>query len=139
MSSLIQNNGSSNSSSDTPKTEYLKIKNMTKGDTVVGTYEKSFTGGEFNQTTHYFKAEDGRPFAIDGVSMLNRKMAKVPAGSRVKVTYRGQESYKGKKGNITSHVVNVNILDGDKDTPILLEKGESQSAAASGNSFREQA
>lgn len=127
MSDLIQHD-------DTPEntTEYIKLAQLKKGDSLSGTYKRSFTDAKYQATTHYFLAADGRSFAINGNTMLNKKMAMVAPETSVKISYRGTQKVKTPKGGLVdSHLINVNIND-EARTPILLQKADVDAAVAAG-------
>jgi uncharacterized protein with NRDE domain len=78
-----------------PIDEFLNPKNLKKGQTVAGTYLGSYRSGTFNSLTFKIKLEsDGRLIGLSGGGQLAKKMANVPEGSYVEVTYDGQSAIK---------------------------------------------
>jgi hypothetical protein len=84
------------------------FKVLEKGDTISGTYERSFIAGKFNNPTHLIRmAKDAAPVAgtevagklvgIAGTGSLNRAIDKLLAGSKVKIVYEGMSTIKNGK------------------------------------------
>ena len=64
--------------------------------------------GEFGPDfTHRFVGEDGVPFAMYGLSTLNRSIKTVPIGSRCRVTFLGK--FKTKDGKKDYNAVRVEV------------------------------
>lgn len=81
---------------------------LTEGDTFEGSYEGSFSSGTFEQTTHKVRTEDSGLIGLPGSGQLNKLMAKVVKGARVKIVYRGQEAIKnGKWAGKKAHTFTV--------------------------------
>lgn len=78
--------GSSGKSVD----KWIKASELKSGDKFVGTYLDSWTGGEYNTTTHKIEQEDGKVLGINGTGQLNKLMEKVQKGSAVEVHYAGK-------------------------------------------------
>lgn len=65
------------------------------GQTITGTYEKSFTGGKFDNTTFLIRTEAGELAGLPSCSSITRAFDKLVQGSKVKVTYNGMQTIKG--------------------------------------------
>lgn len=90
------------------KTTKSPFKVITKGETILGRYERSFTGGKFNNTTYIVRTEDGKLVGLPGAGSLNKAMAKLAEGSKVKVTYEGMQTIKnGQWEGSDAHVFTV--------------------------------
>ena len=74
-----------------PKQPY---KILEPGQTITGTYERSFTTGKFNNPTYVIRGEDGQLFALGSTGGLKRAFDKLAEGSKVKVTYQGMGTIK---------------------------------------------
>lgn len=66
---------------------------LMSGDTILGTYEGSFTTKKFGTTYHKVQTDSGL-VAIPGAGQLNNAMAKVVKGAEVQVIYNGKEVIK---------------------------------------------
>lgn len=79
-----------------------------KGETIIGTYERSFVGGKFGNTTYIVRIANGTLIGLPGAGSLNKAMAKLAEGSKVKVTYDGMKPIKGGQWEGTdAHVFTV--------------------------------
>ena len=77
--------------------DLIKPKEMTEGQTIEGIYEGSFLAGKGKKkkgTIHKIRLEDGL-YGLGGVSMLNKRLGRMPVGAFVRVTFVGKEEIKG--------------------------------------------
>lgn len=68
---------------------------ISKGDTINGQYIKSFISGKYKNTTYLVRQESGELVGLPNAGSLNKAMAKLAEGSKVKITYNGMEAIKG--------------------------------------------
>jgi hypothetical protein len=116
---------------------YVKPGDLSKGSLIKGTYKESFTGGQFNTTTHILLADGGKEVAINGCSDLDDKFSRIPGGSQVTVKYNGKKEFKTKRGMASSHEFWVEMsADGVNFTPVKKLSREAREAAEGNNSFR---
>jgi hypothetical protein len=88
-----------------PKQPY---KVLEKGQTITGTYERSFKTGKFKNATYVIRLEDGSLSGISGTGSLTKAMDKLAEGSRVKITYDGMRPIAGGEWEGTdAHVFTV--------------------------------
>lgn len=71
------------------------FKVLEKGQTISGTYERSFVSGKFKNATYVIRNTEGQLVGLPGTGGLNRAMGKLAEGSKVKITYQGMETIKG--------------------------------------------
>lgn len=74
------------------KSEY---KIIAKDETITGTYERSFKGGKFNNTTFLVRLGTGELIGLPSCTAIASAMNKLAVGSKVKITYKGMETIKG--------------------------------------------
>lgn len=77
-----------------PKQPY---KVLSKGDTIEGTYERSFTAGKFDNKTYIVRQKDGQLVGLPGTGSLSKSIEKLQEGSRVKIVYEGMSEIKAGK------------------------------------------
>src|SRR6185312_7399150 len=81
-----------------PTTSPWKI--LEKGKTITGTYERSFVNkaSKFNKggsrITYLVRGEDGKLFGLPNAGSLDKGMAQLAEGSKVKITYQGMAPMK---------------------------------------------
>lgn len=85
---------------------------IVKGETIIGRYERSFTGGKFNNTTFLVRLSEGenagKLIGLPGAGSLTKSMSKLAEGSKVKVTYEGMRPIKnGQWEGTDAHVFTV--------------------------------
>lgn len=85
-----------------------EFKILEKGTTLEGVYERSFTGGKFNNTTYIVRLSSGehtgKLVGLPSAGQLSKAMAKVAEGSDVRITYTGVSEIKnGKWAGSDSH------------------------------------
>lgn len=69
------------------------FKILEKGQTITGTYVRTFIGGKFSNATHYLRLGDtGELVGLPGSGRLNKALGKVVEGSKVKIIYNGMET-----------------------------------------------
>lgn len=71
------------------------FKIIEKGQTIEGTYERSFISGKFKNPTFIVRLNDGTLVGLPGAGSLTKGMNKLAEGSKVKITYNGMETIKG--------------------------------------------
>jgi len=71
------------------------FKVIEKGQTIIGTYERSFVSGKFKNNTYLVRLEDGTLVGLPGAGSLTKAMGKLAEGSKVKITYDGMQTIKG--------------------------------------------
>jgi len=64
---------------------------LSKGDTIIGTYEGSFipNGNKFKTPTHKIRLANGKLAAFGGSTLLNKGFAEATVGKGVKIVYGG--------------------------------------------------
>ena len=77
------------------KPQKSPFKILEKGQTIVGTYERSFTGGKFKNSTYLIRLENGELIGLPSCTAITRAMSKLAETSKVKITYTGAEVIKG--------------------------------------------
>jgi hypothetical protein len=79
-----------------------------KGQTIEGTYERSFVGGKFKNPTYLVRLPNGDLIGLPGAGSLYKAMSKLAEGSKVKITYNGMEAIKsGEWEGTEAHVFTV--------------------------------
>lgn len=71
------------------------FKVIEKGETITGTYERSFNSGKFKNATYLVRLENGDLVGLPGAGSLTKAMGKLAEGSKVKITYNGMQAIKG--------------------------------------------
>lgn len=71
------------------------FKILEKGQTITGTYDRSFTAGKFKNATYLVRLENGDLVGLPGAGSLTKAMGKLAEGSKVKITYQGTQEIKG--------------------------------------------
>lgn len=66
-----------------------------KGQTITGTYERSFEAGKFKNKTYLVRFDDGKLYGMPSCTAITRAFEKLQETSKVKVTYVGMETIKG--------------------------------------------
>lgn len=86
-------------------------KNLAEGATLEGRYVSQDTFiGKFGETTKYvIEGNNGTTYGVYGSVSLNRQFAKIPEGSYVWITYKGQEPTKN------GRTVNVFVVEYDDE------------------------
>ncbi len=70
------------------------FKVISKGETIEGTYERSFISGKFNNPTYIVRLANGTLVGLPGAGSLKKGMEKLAEGSKVKVIYNGMSPIK---------------------------------------------
>jgi hypothetical protein len=78
---------------NTPKNPESKTKVLVKGTAITGTYEGSFVGKQYGNTTHKIRTESGIA-GLPGTAQINRDLANVAQGTKVQVVYTGKAKVK---------------------------------------------
>lgn len=88
---------------------------ITEGDVIVGTYEGSFVGSsKYKNFTHKIRTVEGL-VGLTGAGQLNKALAKIPTGTRVRLEYLGKaEIKKGEWAGSDSHNFDVKAAKGTK-------------------------
>jgi len=68
---------------------------LEKGQTIQGTYERSFISGKFKNATYLIRLADGTLVGLPSAGSLTKAMARLAEGSKVKITYDGMQTIKG--------------------------------------------
>ena len=71
------------------------FKILEKGQTITGTYTRSFTSGKFKNATYLVRLDNGDLIGLPGAGSLTKAMSKLAEGSKVKITYQGTQEIKG--------------------------------------------
>lgn len=64
---------------------------LKEGQQIVGTYEGSYVGGEYNSRTHKVREADGTVSGLPSAGKLNKMFQFAPRGLRVAVIFEGIE------------------------------------------------
>lgn len=96
--------------------EFVSPADLKAGAEIVGTYLQSYTGGQYNTTTHKLRNSNGTVIGLNGTGQLNKLMALVPKGATIKVVYEGKSTIKnGPNAGKKAHNFRVFDLSSDQD------------------------
>jgi hypothetical protein len=70
------------------------FKVIEKGQTIIGTYERSFISGKFGNPTFLVRLSDKTLVGLPGAGSLTKAMSKLAEGSKVKIVYNGMQPIK---------------------------------------------
>lgn len=105
-----------------PKGDVISLKDEKDGSQFIGTY----TGKKVVQVQGkesiiwQFQDEEGVPFAIWGVTYLNRQMEGIVIGSNCRITYKGRSKTKNKYGKFP-YLVDVEVETPDDGETVTAE------------------
>jgi len=102
-----------------PKTPHAKVKALTVGKPILGTYEGSFVN-KFDKRNHRIKTSKGL-IAVVGSAGLDKDMVQVDLGADISVMYKGTKEiksgmYKGKKAH--SYEVKASSFDANRKVEV---------------------
>lgn len=81
-----------NAPKKTPKNPY---KVLTTGETIEGTFVRTFVSGKFKNGTHLIRLkETGKLVGFPGSGSIDKAMSKVAEGARIKIRYDGMSEIK---------------------------------------------
>lgn len=108
---------------------YVKLDDLEKGSVLIATYTGSITGGDYNTTTYFFQEADGSKTGINGCADLDRKMALVEEGAKLKVYYNGKTKIETSHGIVKAHTFWIEELAEDNSVIRALIPPKKNAAA----------
>src|ERR1700722_12189544 len=77
------------------KPQKSPFKVIEKGEVITGTYERSFISGKLQKQTYLVRTANGKLIGLPSAGSLDKAMAKLAEGSKVKITYDGMRPITG--------------------------------------------
>ena len=111
-------------------TIYYKLNDLEKNSVLKAIYKGSFTGGDFNSTTHYFVDADGQKYGVAGCTELNRKLDLVSEDTLVALTYKGKRKLETAHGVVHAHSFWIEQEINGAMEPVIFKSGAANAEAA---------
>ena len=90
------------------KLQKSPFKILQTGETILGTYERSFIAGKSQKPSYVVRIASGELIGLPSAGSLDKAMAKLAEGSKVKITYDGMRAIQsGQWKGTDAHVFTV--------------------------------
>lgn len=116
-------------------TIFYKLNDLEKNSVLKAFYKGSFTGGEFNSTTHYFVDLDGQKYGLAGCKELNNKLSLVSEDALVALTYKGKRKLETSHGIVNAHSFWIEQEIDNKMEPVIYRSSNAAEPSNSEDEF----